>query len=508
MPEPIPLEMPPGMHGNGTALQSRGRWRIGNLVRWQEGALLPQSGWVRRQKDGADLSVSGVARAAFIWRDNAEVVQLAIGTHSGLYVFHNGSDYEDITPADYTAGTVNASAADGYGIMDYGMEYYGVPREIDEAYAIARPATMWTLGTWGENLIAHTLNDGRLFEWAPGTPKAVPIVATSGTVPEGTRSFVVTNERILMALGDETDPRRVRWSDQENNKSWAPDPLNQAGDFTLQTNGFIVAGRATPDGVIIWTTEDVWVGNYLGFPLIYGFRALAGKTSLVSRGAMAVIDSRVMWMGQAGFWVYDGYMNPLPCDVQDRVFNHVNVAQLSKAWAMVNHAMFEIVWFYPSDESNEIDSYVTFNYKENYWITGRVSRVCGVPAGILPNPILLTYSGGSFPGTSYLYNHGTGYDYEGLIPFVESWPIEIAEGGQEMMIQKLVPDELALGDVKVQFKARQYPTTPERTKTYTLRNPTNTRVAGRQIAVRFEGVNPVSWRIGRMKLHVKQLGSR
>jgi hypothetical protein len=497
MPEPIPLELPPGMLANGTALQSRGRWRDGNLVRWQEGALLPQGGWERRQKDGVDLTVAGTPRAAYIWRDNLNIIHLAIGTHNNLVVFDNASDKINITPAGFVVGSGAGSVADGYGTMDYGEETYGTPRTVDQDYATAIPATMWTFGNWGQNLVGHTLDDGRLFEWVPGSGPAVPIA----NAPVNNKSFVVTNERIVMALGADGLPRLVRWSEQENNTLWAPDPLNQAGDITLQTNGTIITGRATPDGIIIWTSEDVWIATYTGYPYIYSFRALAGKTTLVSRGAMAVIDSRVVWMGLAGFFIYDGYMNPLPCDVQDRVFNALNVPQLSKVWAMVNHGMFEVVWFYPSQDSNDIDSYVTWNYKENYWITGKVARTCGVPAGILPTPIMVTKDG-------HLYNHGVGFDYEGLVPFVESWPIELSEGGREMMIKKLIPDEVVLGDVKVIFTARQYPTSKPYSKTYKLANPTNTRVAGRQIAVRFEGVRKTQWRIGRMRLEVGQLGGR
>lgn len=497
MPEPIPLELPPGMLANGTALQSRGRWRDGNLVRWQENALLPQGGWLRRQKDLVDLTVEGAPRAAYIWRDNANIVRLAIGTHTKLFAFENASDKADITPAGYVAGSVSGSVADGYGTMDYGEETYGTPRTVDAAYATGQPATVWTFGNWGQNLIGHTLDDGRLFEWVPGAAAAVPITGA----PVNNRSFVIANERIVMALGADGFPRLVRWSDQEDNTDWAPTPLNQAGDITLQTNGTIITGRATPDGVLIWTSEDLWLATYQGLPYVFNFRALAGKTSLVSRGAMAVIDSRVAWMGQSGFYLFDGYLNPLPCEVHDRVFFHMNPAQSSKTWALVNHGMSEVVWFYVSDASNEIDSFVTWNFKESYWLTGKLSRTCGVPAGIVSNPILVTSDG-------FLYNHNSGFDYEGLVPFVESWPIELSEGGREMMIKQLISDELALGDVKVIFKARQFPTSPERTKEYLLKSPTNVRIAGRQVAVRFEGVRPTSWRIGRMRLRVQQLGSR
>ena len=33
----MPLEIPPGVRRGGTDLQSAGRWRDANLVRWREG---------------------------------------------------------------------------------------------------------------------------------------------------------------------------------------------------------------------------------------------------------------------------------------------------------------------------------------------------------------------------------------------------------------------------------------------------------------------------------------
>jgi hypothetical protein len=465
-------------------------------VKWQEKALMPIGGWRRRHKE-EDLFVTGTPRAAYIWRANDNIIWLAIGCHNDLWVFENATDKIKITPTDFISGTTAATVIDGYGMMDYGEGVYNEPRGVGPDYALVFPATMWTFSTWGEYLIGHTRDDGRIFEYVPHTPNAVPVT----NAPINNQSFVVTNERILMALGADALPRLIRWSDQEDRNTWTPTDLNQAGDFTLQTNGTIITGRTTPDGVLIWTTEDCWMCTYQGFPLVYGFHLLAGKTSLASRQAMAVIDSRVVWMGTNGFYIYDGYVNPLPCDVQDRVFNDLNVPQISKSWALVNHDQFEVVWFYPDEGSNGINNYVTWNYKEQYWTTGKTARTCGVPAGILPTPIMVTAEG-------FLYDHNVGWDYEGLIPYIESWPIEIADGGQEVMIQQLIPDEVALGDVEVTFKARQYPTSIERTKTYTLKNPTNTRVAGRQIALRFDGVRPTQWRIGRFRMRVKQLGSR
>jgi hypothetical protein len=509
----IPLTLPPGVYRNGTPLQAKPRWRDSNLVRWRENALEPQGGWRRRQKDdptgNLDLYVEGAARSAFIWRDNLGIANLAIGTHSGLYVFPNAIDKENITPTGYTAGSPDSSVMDGYGEGDYGEGDYGMPAELNLANAMITPATMWTLDNFGQELIAQANSDGILYRWSPigGFGLATPIVATTGTVPVNNASFVVTNERILMALGADANPRLIRWSDQENTTVWLSTPLNQAGDILLQTNGEIITARKIPDGVLIWTSEDLHIARYLGFPFVYGFSPLAGKMSLASTQAIAVIDSRVVWMGDAGFWLYDGYLQPLASDVGDDLFEHINRPQISKVWALVNHGLNEVVWFYPSDDSNEIDRYVTWNYHDNYWIRGTINRTSGVPAGILPTPVLI--SAMDEFGKSYLYNHNTGYDYEGQTPFVESWPIELGQGEKMMFADQLLPDELQLGDVRVSFHVKHYPTGDAFAYgPYDLKNPTNIRVVGRQMAVRFEGARPVLWRIGNMRLQAKPLGRR
>ena len=57
-------------------------------------------------------------------------------------------------------------------------------------------------------------------------------------------------------------------------------------------------------------------------------------------------------------------------------------------------------------DTGEISRYVTWNWKDNHWITGKIVRLSGVPAGILPNPILIYADG-------FMWNHGVGYQYPG-----------------------------------------------------------------------------------------------
>jgi len=44
----VQLSPPPGFRYHGTDLESEGRWREGNLVRWRDGSLRPIGGWTNR----------------------------------------------------------------------------------------------------------------------------------------------------------------------------------------------------------------------------------------------------------------------------------------------------------------------------------------------------------------------------------------------------------------------------------------------------------------------------
>jgi hypothetical protein len=159
-------------------------------------------------------------------------------------------------------------------------------------------------------------------------------------------------------------------------------------------------------------------------------------------------------------------------------------------------------WFYPSATSNEIDSYVTYNYRENHWSIGSISRSAGTDAGVFNSPIMVSPNG-------FVYEHEVGFDYEGARPFAESGPIEIATGDRVVSVNEMIPDENTQGDAQARFSTRFYPNAPEfNYGPYTMANPTPVRVTGRQLAVRIEGVTNTSWRVGVPRLNVVLGGKR
>jgi len=490
----IPLKLPPGIYRNGTEYQAAGRWYDANLVRWYENTLRPMGGWRKR----SSTQISGMCRGFLNWRDNSAVRFTGIGTHTKLYAMSESGTIKEITPSGFTAGIADAIVKTGYGYSDYGKFAYGVARPDLGAVT---PATTWSMDTWGEYLVACSNSDGKLYEWQLGftTPTLAAVITNA---PTSNKAVLVTAERIMFALGAGGNPRKVQWCDQENNTVWTPAGDNQAGDYELATPGTLIAGKRVKGINLLFTDVDVHTAQYVGAPFVYGFEKAGSGCGLISAQSVAAIDTAAIWMSKAGFWIYDGYVKPLPSDVSDYVFGNINFNQASKVYAVHNSKFGEIWWYYPSSASNENDSYVTFNYRENHWNIGTLARTAGTDAGVFVNPMAVSTDG-------YVYEHEVGFAYDSASVYAESGPVQLGNGDNIMSVRQVVPDEQTLGEAVVSFKTRNYPTGTQSTfGPYTAANPTDVRFAARQVNVKVTGAVLADWRIGVMRLDAVPAGKR
>ena len=450
----VDLALPPGVFANGTARQARGRWRDSNLVRSPNGVdVQPVGGWNRR----GSVTLNGLARAIVAWKDNTNQRWAAIGTHEKLYVQTVTGAVIDITPAGFTAGRADASGEGGFGEGPYGAGAFGTGRPDTQDI---QPASVWTLDVWGQWLLGAMAEDGKLYLWKLDAATPTPAQAVSGA-PTGISGCSVSQERFIFVYRG----RNIAWCDQEVETDWTPSATNQAGDQDIDTEGVFRFGRKLRGGVQLHFTEvDVWASTYLGPPFVHGFQLAGADCGAVSTGSAVAIDSRCVWMGRKSFFLYDGAVNPLPCEVADKVFSDFDETQGSKVAAHHNAKYGEVWWFYPSAGSLENDRYVLWNYRANHWWVGTLARTCGEGNGIFQNPILVDPSG-------VVWEHEVGFSYpagEGaLTPYARSGPVEwpsdsgLAQGDKRVAVKGFVGDEKSLGETTVTFFGREFPNTAE-----------------------------------------------
>ena len=490
----IPLQLPPGVHANGTEFESSNRWREASLVRWHDGSMRPVGGWTVRKSS----AFATAPRAMISYLDNDSDEHMAAGTYDKLYYVNPSLTVTDITPSSgFTSGSLNGALNLGYGGGFMGSSNYGRAPTSSGVYA---EATTWSLDTWGEYLLGVSSTDGKLLEWQ-GNPSANAAVVANA--PVDNLAMVVTEERFVFCLGAGGNPRKVAWSDKENNTSWTAAATNEAGDMELQTNGQIMCGVRMRGATLILTSEDAHLATYSGAPFVYGFQRVGTACGIASRKAAVAIDEGAFWMGKKGFYTFNGSTaTEISCEVADYVFDGMNPSQVSKVYAVHNSQFGEIWWFYPSDTATENDRYVTLDYKEGHWATGVIDRTAGVDQGIFVNPIWADASGN-------LYNQETGYTHGSVKPYAESGSISLGNGDTIMKVSKLIPDERTQGQVEVTFKTRFHPNDSETSHgAYTLSNPTDVRFTGRQVRVKIQGTANDNWRSGIMRIDAVPGGRR
>ena len=414
----------------------------------------------------------------------------------------------------------------------------------------------WSLDHFGSKLIA-TIKDGKTFEWdtISNEPAALTTRATvvSGAPTKSVMSIVSERDRHLVILGTETtigtittqDKMFIRFSDQEDITDYTPTSVNTAGTFRIDSGTKIVGAVRGKDYILILTDTSAYVMQFVGPPFTFSIRQVGSNCGLIGQHAVYYANGAVYWMGQAGgFFVYDGTVKSLPSLVEDFVFtdkgDNLGIAydQGEQIYAGLNHLYEEISWFYPKSGSTEIDRVVTYNYTENTWTTGSLSRTTWYDATLYDNPYATEFSSTgtpSFPtiqgvtnqnGASTYYAHEIGnnqVDSTGAktaIPaFIQSGDFDLSQGGDGqffMSIRRFIPDfKLLTGDAQITINLRKFPADTAASSPlgpFTISSSTekiDTRARSRFASIKVANTSTdESWRYGTFRADVQPDGMR
>jgi hypothetical protein len=451
---------------------------------------------------GARAIFDGAAAVAGLTIDGEYEILTVPDANS--YTIDAGSDASSTTTGGgasvdveytYNPGAEDASLGAGYGSGTYGSGTYGTPRP-DSNNII--PPTVWTLDTWGENLIGVNATDQVIVEWSLNTSNRAAAIANA---PDAL-ALLSTEERSIFALGADGDPRAVAWCDLEDNTDWTPSGTNQAGDDRLQTNGRLMCGKRIRGGALVFTDVDVHFAEYVGLPQVYRFSRLATGCGVASRQSVAVVDGRAFWWGPNGFWMYDGAVQPLDCDVSDFLLKDLNETQAAKIYAVHNSQFGEVWWLYPSTDGVECDRYVIFDYRDGHWNMGALARTCGTDKSVFAYPLMVGTNG-------RVHDHEVGNLKDGRQPYAETGPVEIGDGERTMLVRKIIPDEEVLGDVAVSFTARDWPMSSESEfGPFTLLAETDVLFNARSVMVKYLADADKDFRVGKFRFDAKAGPSR
>lgn len=266
---------------------------------------------------------------------------------------------------------------------------------------------------------------------------------TMASAPAGNASPVGTY--IYNNYNGAYDPLLIRWANVDADigpepEVWKPELTNSAGFLRLQSGSRIISALNSRQETLIWTDTSISSLQYLGTAEVFGLQELSHNISIAGPNCVAGINNVVYWMGRDKFYTYSGRVDTLPCTIRQYIFTDINQTQSDIFFAGTNNQFNEVVWFYCSANSTEINRYVIYNYSESIWYYGQLSRTAWVDSGDFSKP-LAVYNG-------WVYTHENGPN-DGqplgasplpITSYIKSADVDIDDGDKFMLIRRVIPD--------------------------------------------------------------------
>tara|TARA_R110002126_G_scaffold55895_4_gene149845 strand:- start:625 stop:2748 length:2124 start_codon:yes stop_codon:yes gene_type:complete len=265
----------------------------------------------------------------------------------------------------------------------------------------------------------------------------VPTVQSYFTVSDASR-FVIAfgcNDYGSVAL----DPMLIRWSNQEDPYNWTPDPTNQAGFTRLSHGSKIVTAIQTRQEIVVFTDSSLYSLQYLGPPYVWSSQLLGDNISIISPNSVALASGIVYWMGIDKFYMYDGRVQTLNCDLRKFIFSNINASQYEQTFSGTNEGFNEVWWFYCSKNSSTIDRYVIYNYLEKIWYYGTMARTAWLDTGLREFPQAATYSRNIVAQENGINDNETAVE-TALNAYISSSEFDIGDGHNFGFVWRVLPD--------------------------------------------------------------------
>jgi hypothetical protein len=420
---------------------------------------------------GAD-SLGGNIAAAVLNQEYEVYQSLTANTYTiiakspstGLPVTSNASD-----SGNGGSSTVGAYQIPiGYDTTTYGYGWGaggwgGSPWGLGASSPVVLPQRDWWFDQFDNDLVMNIRNS-ELYYWSRGAEadidtslatRAVKLSSLAGaeSVPVQAMQLLVSqNDKHLLAFGTtpygststaDFDPLLIRWASQDAPEFWTPGVTIVPSTGRLSSAGFIRVSRGsgilralpTRQTILVYTNSHLYSLQYTGTIDVFNLQELADNISLMGPRAVASANNVTYWMGTDKFYGFAGAVETLPCTLRNHVFNNLNYNQRDQVIAGTNESYHEIWWFYPSANSEQVDSYVVFNYLEKIWYYGSLDRTAWLDSPLRTYPQAVGYE-------NILLDHERGVDANGtpMESYIQSSDFDIQDGDQFMLTRRIIPD--------------------------------------------------------------------
>jgi hypothetical protein len=459
-----------------------------------------------------------------------------------------------------TAGTSNGQAHSTNTVVQNATDFTGFGSAVQASTVTLEPG-LWSLSNFGEVLVA-TIANGKTFTWNAGAANPTGVRASTSTSgfattnnPTATRVTLISpTTRHLIHFGTEVtigspttqDDMLIRFSVDEDINNYTPEATNTAGTQRLQDGTKIMGSLVAKENILVWTDNALYAMKFVGAPFTFGFEQVGTNCGLIGKNAAIEIDGVAYWMGNNGFFSFDGTVNTLPCSVEDFIYDDIDTTKGQQVAAGINNLFTEVVWWYPTSNSAFNDRYVVYNYGQDNanlpmgnWYTGTNTnsiRTTWIDSLVYPKPYATAYNStatGTFPviqgetglGQTVFFEHEIGTDQvnpdgstTALTSFVRSFSFSLQPDQAEVFLamRRFLPNfKVLLGNNQVTISVKDFPaetSSATALSPFTITSSTtqvDTRARGRYANIKIENTGAgESWRFGTFQVDLQPDGRR
>ena len=276
-------------------------------------------------------------------------------------------------------GTTRFFAGTGTQLKELTSTTTWTDRSRATVYAAASDVR-WRFAQFGNVSLATNKNDtvqasaSTAFADITGAPKAA--------IVETVHRFVFALNTNETTYGD--SPNRWWCCAIGDYTDWVPAIATQSATGLLTaSSGKIRAGKRFGENIIVYKDRSMYLGVYVGPPVIWAFAQIPGEIGAPCQEAVVNVGTpespRHIFMGYDDFYSFDG-TRPIPIGsnrVKVTVFNALMKKRAEQVLSLHDTLNSLVYFYYPTADSANPDKCVVYNYRTNQWgVDDRTVQAC------------------------------------------------------------------------------------------------------------------------------------
>lgn len=411
--------------------------------------------------DGARVKISGaVAVGGVLAADiNKEFVIRNVTTNT-FDIITEGTATSAATAAGGAAtvyypqisdGDADESSGRGYGMGRYGMGLYGTALVSSSTRRLPR---IWFCDRFADTLIMTPGNQGGVYRWDGDTAVAPVLLSGAPTAV----NYVFVSDNIVVTLGANGVPNRIKTSDQGVPTNWTASSTNQVYEDDIEGAGRFIGHLSISGANLLFTLTQTWLFRKIEGNEIWSISLLDGNIGMISPRAGCVIGGVAYWQGRNNWYRWSGgNIEIMPSNTLERstiwrhTYDDITTGQRSKSFCWHNAHFDEIWWHNPAADANEPNKIARVNVSDLTWVPDELDRTAAEYPNIMaPYPRLADSA-----ATLYYHENGTDADTVAM-PFSITSPYR-GGGKYNSTLTEVIPDSQQVGDITLTIDTRRYP---------------------------------------------------